>query len=144
VFSKILKRGARRKFIGFSRDTSGAAAIEAAVCFPLILLVFFGCFQYAMFFMNASRINGQLDLAAREATLIETPTAENIKTLIGQAIGDEIKDSIKYDVAIVNRYGEEFADISVSYNYQISGPFLDRITLNKSYKNSVLLFNDDE
>ena len=142
--SRISQRGARRKLIRFSRDTSGAAAIEAAVCFPLILLVFFGCFQYAMFFMNASRINGQLDLAAREATLIETPSAENIRTLIGQALGDDIKDSVNYNVAIVNRYGEEFADISVSYNYQISGPFLDRITLNKSYNNSVLLFNDGE
>lgn len=128
----------------FKQNTNGATAIEAAICFPLILMVFFGCFQYALYFMNSSRLTGQLDLAARQATLLENPTTTNIGSLVEQAIGPEIIDAVEYDVSIESRYGEDFADISVSYTYNISGPFMDQLSLSKSYRNSVLLFDDEE
>lgn len=126
-------------FSRFIKDQRGVASIEAAICLPLVLMVFFGCFQYAMFFMNASEVNRKFDFIAREAALIVDADKADIMNLIEDELGEKWEDKLTYDVELESKYGEDFAKITMTYTYKISGPFIDRINLNKSYQNFVLL-----
>jgi Flp pilus assembly protein TadG len=51
-------------FRDFARDRRGAALVEAAVCFPLLILIGFGAFEYSLYvYQNHLMLQGVRDAA---------------------------------------------------------------------------------
>ena len=62
---------ARRKL---HRDEGGAAALEFALAFPVLISIIYGIFMIGMVFMASAGLQHALGEAARYATLFPTPT----------------------------------------------------------------------
>lgn len=122
----------------YIRDESGSNAVEAAFCFPIILLIIFACFQYGMFFQNSSDVNHTFDKVARDVVLLENPSQADIESLIGTYYSDQDND-VTYTVALTEKYDQNFADISVNYAYTVSLPFAKEYAMKTTYQNSVML-----
>ena len=123
----------------FRDDEAGATAVEMALCLPLILLMFFGCFRYGIFFVNATEINRSVDQSTRKIVLLHQPTVSEIEAIISDELTDKYGQDLTYSVSLVERYGETFADISMDYTFSFDMPFLENFDLNSSYQNLVLL-----
>lgn len=123
----------------FRDDEAGATAVEMALCLPLILLMFFGCFRYGIFFFNATEINRSVDQSTRKIVLLHQPTVSEIEAIISDELTDKYGQDLTYSVSLVERYGETFADISMDYTFSFDMPFLENFDLNSSYQNLVLL-----
>lgn len=65
----------RFAFFGFRRATRGAAAIEVALAFPLVVLFGAGLFEYGSLFYNFELIQTGVRDAARFLARVQNPTA---------------------------------------------------------------------
>lgn len=131
----MFKRFSPRRYVG---DDSGGNAVEAAFCLPVVLMLIFACFQYGMFFQNASDVNHTFDKVARDVVLLENPSQADIESLIGTYYSDQNND-VTYTVALTEKYDQNFADINVNYAYTVSLPFDKEYAMKTSYQNSVML-----
>ena len=97
----ILKYVCAKRYV---RDESGTNAIEAAFCFPIVILLFFACFQYGIFFQNASDVNHTFDKVAREVVLLENPSQAEIESLIESFYPADQNNDVTYSVDLTNKY----------------------------------------
>jgi|GEM_PF-2812910 len=132
-------RALHSRFKQLKRDRSGASAIEAAICFPLIIAAAFACFEYGMFFQNSTKVNRSFDKVAREITLLEAPTESQIRSLLQAELGTFWESHVLYTVNIVEQYDSQFARINSVYFYSSKIPFLDRVILRSYNRNYVML-----
>ncbi len=127
----------------YLKDESGSNAVEAAFCLPIVLLLIFACFQYGLFFQNASEVNHKFDQVAREVVLLENPSQSEIENLIGSFYPSDSND-VTYNVSMVEKYDQNFADISVNYAYTVALPFDKEYEMKTSYQNLVMLTTEFE
>lgn len=128
---KLIKR--------FIRDEAGNNAIEAAFCLPIVLLLIFACFQYGLFFQKSSEVNHKFDSISRQIVLLENPSKADIENLMESTYEADKAKGVTYNVSLQEKYGQDFADISVNYAYTISLPFANEYAMKTQYQNLVML-----
>jgi len=138
---KIVIR-AVRKLSALKNDCSGASAIEAAICFPIVLMLMFACFQYGLFFNKSTELNHRFQEASRQVKLLDNPSDSELLALFNGKISDNVKDDVTLTVSRVNRYGETFASVDMTYEYTMAIPFMDHFPMTTSYQNLVMLSDD--
>lgn len=131
-----------RELNRFLKDSSGASAVEAAICFPIVLTLMFGCFQYGLFFNKTTELNHSFQEASREIKLLDNPSNSELKALFSSKISAKDQDNVTLTVNRVNRYGESFASIDMTYNYTIDIPLIEKYPLTSSYQNLVMLSDE--
>lgn len=132
----------RHRLRSWIRDENGASAIEAAICFPIILMAFFAIFQYAIFFNNSTDLNKKFRDAARQVKLMENPSNEELKSHFSGILGHYEKD-VTLSVERIERYDETFVEIKMSYAHVVDIPLADKYPLKSSYKNLIIISNDN-
>lgn len=129
------------KLRAWTHDNKGASAIEAALCFPIILMAFFALFQYAIFYNNSTDLNKRFRDATRQVKLMENPSNSELEThFVG--ILDHYKNNVTLSVQRIQRYDETFVEVNMTYAHTIDIPLADKYPLKSSYKN--LIFISDE
>ncbi len=131
-----------RKFGKFLKNRDGVTAVEAALCFPIILMLVFAIFQYAIFFNGATEMNKKFRDASRQVKLMNSPSTSELETLFAAQIDPDDQDRVTLNVSRVDRYGESFASVDMTYTYAIEIPMLNPFELTSSYQNLVLLSED--
>lgn len=139
MFFKALKSKPRRSF---RRDTSGAAAVEAALCLPIVMIVLYGCFQWGMFFYNAFDTNQRLDEGAREVAFMDSPSQSEIRDYLVSKLPADQQETAQVTVQMIEQYGQNFAQIDMSYSYALHIPFLQDKSLTSDYRNFMPIFTD--
>jgi len=127
-----------RKYVS---DLQGASAIEAAICFPIIIMLMFGIFQYGIFYNNSTDLNHRFRDASRTVKLMDNPDNGMLSAHYQQILG-AYADDVTLQVQKVDRYGESFAEVDMTYSYTIDIPLLDKYPLTTQYKNLVMLSSD--
>lgn len=122
-------------------DEQGASAVEAAICFPIIIMLAFGIFQYGIFYNNSTDLNHRFRDASRSVKLMDNPEAGQLSAHYQQVLGKYAQD-VALDVKKINRYGESFAEVQMTYSYSVDIPLLDKYPLKSSYKNLVILSSE--
>lgn len=117
----------RRKH--FSRDDSGAAAIEMAFALPILLLFVFGIFQFGVIFQANAGMQHALGEGARMATIFPAPADDAIvdkmrESVFGMNVGTFGQPTVTTPSATVCT---ECRLLTVTYTYQpdfvfFSGP----------------------
>ena len=133
----------KAKYKNFLSDDTGATAVEAALCLPIILILGFGIFQYGVFYNNSTDINDGFQKASRQVKLTEYPSEDELKSLFQQALGDEVRN-VTFSVNRVERYGESFAEVNMVYSHSIDIPLLNQYPLQANYQNLILLSGEIE
>lgn len=123
----------------YFKNESGSNAVEAAFCFPIIILLIFACFQYGIFFQKSSDVNHTFDRIARQVVLLENPSKSDIESLIEDAYDTNLHKDVTYNVVMTEKYDQDFADISVNYAHTISLPFAKEYAMRTQYQNLVML-----
>jgi len=131
-----------RKLSNLLRNRDGVTAVEAALCFPIILILVFAIFQYAIFFNGATDMNKKFREASRQVKLMDSPSTSELQTLFAAQVSPEDQNRVTLNVSRVNRYGENFANVDMTYTYAIEIPMLSPFELTSSYQNLVLLSED--
>ena len=126
----------------FRRDENGASAVEAALCFPMVLILMFGCFQYGLFYNNATELNHGFQEASRQVKLMTEPTDAQLLTLYQGKFGGVDPNDIALNVQRVNRYGESFAEVNMTYSYVIDIPILRKYAVTSTYENLVMISSE--
>lgn len=126
----------------WARDDRGASAIEAALCFPIILMAFFALFQYAIFYNNSTDLNKRFRDASRQVKLMENPNSDELTTHFSDILGHYEKD-VTLSVERVKRYDEEFVEIKMTYAHTIDIPLADKYPLKSSYKNLIMISDEN-
>ncbi len=132
----------KRRFELYVQNETGASAIEAALCFPIVLMLMFGCFQYGLFYNNATELNHNFQEASRQVKLMTDPSDNELLSLYQGKYGYVNPQDIALSVSRVNRYGESFAEVNMTYSYVISIPLLPKYAVTSSYKNLVLISSE--
>ena len=123
----------------FSRNREGATAVEAAICFPIVIAMFFAAFEYGIFFYHNFNISKSMDEAAREIQFMEDPTASEIRTYLDDTILDSTPGFVFYHVSKTEHYDHEFARIWMVYLYPLNIPFIDDNYVYSQYRNMIVL-----
>lgn len=126
----------------FCRDNSGATAVEAALCLPIIILLGFGIFEYGIFYNNSTDISDRFQQASRQVKLLENPNEGELIALYTNILGDDA-ELVSFDVKKIDRYGESFAEVNMSYAHQIDIPFLREYPLLANYQNLIMLSDEE-
>lgn len=134
-------RAFKKHLSDWRQDQSGASAIEAAICFPIIIMLAFAIFQYGIFYNNSTDLNKKLRDASRQVKLMEDPDTSALATLYQGALGN-YSNNVSMNVQRVDRYGESFAEVNLTYSYVINIPLLDRYPLTSNYKNLIMISGD--
>ena len=126
----------------YLRDIRGASAIEAAICFPIILMAFFAIFQYAIFFNNSTDLNKRFRDASRQVKLMENPSNEELTAHFSGILG-HYKDNVELSVERTARYDEEFVEVIMSYAHTVDIPLADKYPLKSSYQNLIIISDEN-
>lgn len=128
-------------FNRFISDTRGSNAVEAAMCFPIIILVLFACYEYSIFFSNSAEVNHVFDDITRQVILLENPTVSEIENVLETSYAD---GGVSYSVDIIEKYQQKFANITVNYSHTVFLPFAREYALQTQYQNLVMLTTEFE
>ncbi len=131
----------KHTWLKFGQDDDGASAIEAAICFPIILMMAFGIFQYGIFYNNSTDLNHRFRDASRKVKFMDNPGGALLKSHYQQVLGG-YADDVTLEVHKADRYGESFAEVYMTYSYTIDIPLLDKYPLTTKYKNLIMLSSD--
>ncbi len=129
-------------FKRFYRNESGATAVEAALCLPIVLMLGFGIFQYGIFYNNSTDMNDRFQKASRQVKLLDNPNEQELLALFQSALGDD-SELVTFDVKKINRYGESFAEVNMSYAHRIDIPLLREYPLKTNYQNLVMISGEE-
>lgn len=126
----------------FRRNESGATAVEAALCLPIVLMLGFTIIQYGIFYNQSTDLNDRFQKASRQIKLLEYPDENQLTALYQNILGDDA-DKVTFSVQRVSRYGEKFAEVNMSYAHSIDLPFVRDYPLQANYQNLVLLSGEE-
>ena len=120
-------------------NRDGATAVEAAICFPIVLGMFFAAFEYGIFFYNTFNMNKSMDESMRDIQLMEDPDAQSIRTHLNDEMPETNRGFVFFHVAKVQQYEHEFARIWMVYYYPLNIPFVKDKYVVSRYRNMLVL-----
>jgi len=126
-------------FQRYSRDKSGATAVEAALVMPIVLMVIFSLFHVAIFFFSTHQAQRASEQAGRDVRMMNQPSQQEILSTLEARMKNPLGGDYTTTVAKIDEHGGTFADIRISYAYVLPIPFLDRHTFRSESGTRVLL-----
>lgn len=137
-----MKNYLQRTTRSFRLNESGATAVEAALCLPIVIMLGFGIFQYGIFYTQSTDFNDRFQKASRQIKLLEHPDEGQLTAIYQDVLGED-SDKVTLSVQKITRYGESFAEVNMSYAHSIDIPFLREYPFQANYKNLVMLSGDE-
>lgn len=126
------------------RDSSGASAIEAAICFPILIMFIFGTFETGIFFVNAHDVKSSMGEAVREISIEKNLSQGSLNEIVTRHVPQELATNVTTTTTITEEFGERFASIAVEYSSAFSVPFLDRYPVTSRFVSYVILTDDED
>ena len=126
-------------FRSFRRNRDGATAVEAAICFPIVLGMFFAAFEYGIFFYKTFDLNRTMDESMRDIQLMEDPDAQTIRAHLNDRLPDDNRGFVFFHVSNVQQFDHEFARIWMVYYYPLNIPFVNDKYVISRYRNMLVL-----
>lgn len=121
-------------------DRRGSAAIEFAIAGPIFLLVVFGCIQFGRASLARSGLEQAVESGARYATLYPRPSDSAIKSKVkAKAYGLDPTKIVGPNIAYGTNNGMPFAEISMTYKFDLNLPFSSNQTIDLFYKRRAYL-----
>ncbi len=113
---------------------SGAAFVEFALVFPILLLVVFGIIQFGLLLNASITLNNAAEMAARFATLKDPAAAaalqvQDVEVVVKKAVEGTLINPTNVQVAAFEKNyqlgnGEEAKRIVLTYNFPLSVPYV--------------------
>lgn len=72
---------------------------------------------------------------------MENPDTSKLTSHYQNVLGNYSNDVV-LNVERIDRYGESFAEVSMTYSYTINIPLLDNYPLQSSYKNLIIISDE--
>lgn len=113
---------ARRPLRGLRCDDRGIAALEFALIAGALVTVILATLEFGRALAARNEMGHALGRVSREVSLDPTTTTATIESLLESYLADY--DAAALDVEITEVSGTSFMEISVSFPYQVSLPFL--------------------
>lgn len=132
----------KHSIASWKRDESGASAVEAAIFFPVIIMTFYAIFQYAIFFNNSTDLNKRFRDASRQVKLMENPSDSELQSHFQGILGHH-DSKVTLSVQRIERYGEKFAEVTMTYAHTLDIPFADKYPLRSSYRNLIIIPSEE-
>ena len=108
------------------RSNAGATAVEFALVVPLLGMLVFGMVELGVFYLGMHKAQQVSEDSAREVRMMNMPDKTAVETVLANHLVTPIKGSYVPVVTMVDQYGKSFADIRITYSYNLSIPFLDQ------------------
>lgn len=137
-----MKKYLHNNLKSFGSNESGASAVEAALCLPIVIMLGFGIFQYGIFYNHSTDLNDRFQMASRQIKLLEYPGEHQLTSIYNDYLGDDA-DKVSFSVTKVERYGESFAEVNMSYAHSIDIPFVKNYPFKANYQNLVMLSGEE-
>lgn len=114
----------RRTLKTLLRDTSGAAALEFALVFPVFIALMFSIFQFGWAQHKLSSIRYAMEAASRSWVLDPDLTEAQIEAIVLAKLDTLADDNITIDMAQETVDGGLIYKLTGSYTTEIGVPFL--------------------
>ncbi len=112
----------------FSRNKDGAAAIEAAIVFPLLiscLFIIFGIGTYIFGIHQAQRI---VEETAREVRMVHNPNEEELQTMLSDNMRSPFMGKYSPEVKLLSQFDGNYVELKVTYDFKFDFPFIDNVS----------------
>lgn len=107
------------------RDARGVAAVEAAITIPVLLMFILGLFEFSMVMRHQAAFNNAVSAAARYATLVPSPTAEEVRNRIFTSSTVALDGATVTVTPGTSGSGRRYYHLSVASDYRVSIPFAE-------------------
>lgn len=120
----MLKKAGREEWLMiYLQNNRGVAAVEFAICLPILILLVFGSIEFGLLFYNQQVITNASREGVRAGIVEGTGTADIIQIVENYCSGKLINlngsSELETDAVTVTwpEVGDEDLTVSVSYNY---------------------------
>ena len=114
-----------RKLISFFKRSEGAAVIETAILFPVLLLMLWGIVSFGRYYWIKTSVQNSVMAAGRYAMLHATATDSQVTTIANQNITGIDPNSVTYTITTsTNADGVTLKTIAASHNFYFFGKVL--------------------
>jgi Flp pilus assembly protein TadG len=121
----VLPRRAVRRFRGLLRCSSGAAAVEFAFVFPLLIMLVLGVYAVGAVMHSISSVRYALEETGRMLQMNHSLTESDLQTALNEKLENLGKQEVTLSVTLEkDAYGSDIARLTASYPYTIAVPFI--------------------
>ena len=113
-----------RMFRRFAKSKSGAASIEGAFIFPLLVFCIMTIFMIGNFLINLNMAQRSVEKSARIARMMDEPTKTEIEAVLAENLESPMFGQFIQNVEVyTDENGWNYANLNVSYGYILDVPF---------------------
>jgi len=121
----VLPRRAVRRIRGLLRCSSGAAAVEFAFVFPLLIMLVLGVYAVGAVMHSISSVRYALEETGRMLQMNHSLTESDLQTALNEKLENLGKQEVTLSVTLEkDAYGSDIARLTASYPYTIAVPFI--------------------
>ena len=127
----------RRNFFRFSRDRSGASAVEFALVLPAFVTLIFGIIEFSRLIFVGSSVQWATDRAARLAVIDPEISVAEIETELKSYL--DMAGSPPVDVSLTTSTvgGVEVIHVNAHYDHAVEGPFIPSFTIGFDFETNI-------
>jgi Flp pilus assembly protein TadG len=109
------------------RCSSGAAAVEFAFVFPLLITLVLGIYSVGAVMHSISSVRYALEETGRMLQMDHSLTEDDLQTVLNEKLDYLGKQEVTLDVTLEkDAYGSDIARLTATYPYTIAVPFIPR------------------
>jgi Flp pilus assembly protein TadG len=121
----VSPRRAVRRIRGLLRCSSGAAAVEFAFVFPLLIMLVLGVYAVGAVMHSISSVRYALEETGRMLQMNHSLTESDLQTALNEKLENLGKQEVTLSVTLEkDAYGSDIARLTASYPYTIAVPFI--------------------
>ena len=126
----------------FAKSKSGAASIEGAFIFPLLILCIMTIFMVGNYLINLNTAQRTVEKSARIARMMDEPTKTEIEAVLAENLESPMFGQFVQNVEIYTAEdGWNYANLKVSYGYILDVPFAKPVRLLRSSSTRIPIRN---
>ena len=107
-----------KKLLGFSKDKSGATAVEFALIFPLFCGMLLGTFELGMAMYERAQVSAAIAEGARAVAIYGDDEAK-IKDAVKGVVSKHMKDDLKFAFTTETYDSQQFKKIEITYKHDL-------------------------
>lgn len=123
----------------FIADRKGVTMIEFAFVFPVFSSFILSLVYVGFGFFGVQQAQHATEGVARMAYTLNNPTAGDIENLIMDELGITLVGTFTPTVQLVEKYGQTYADVDITYAYDAVVPFLPQFNYETTVSSQVLI-----
>ena len=126
----------------FAKSRSGAASIEGAFIFPVLVFCIIAVFMTGNFLINLNMAQRSVEKSARIARMMDEPTKTELEAVLTENLESPMFGHFAPNVEVfTDQDGWNYANLNVSYGYILDIPFGKPLRLMRSSSTQIPIRN---